>query len=298
VNYTLELRERLKLRQTFESYIDPAIVTDVIEHQQKNNRQGDERDMSVMFVDVAGFTAISEMLSPQNTLQYINHFFQEATPIVFQYKGSIDRLTGDGMIILFGAPIHDEEHAERACYAALDLQKALLKVKQVFNDVDCPLSIRIGINSGRMVVGNVGSKRRLHYTFMGDAGNTAARLESLNKQYGTQRMIGESTWQEVGHLFTCRELDTVILVGKTEAIKVYELLGHRDELERWEPMLESYASALQLYRRGYFQEAERIFKSGAERFKDEAARRMAMRCFELKIYPSAEWNGIWKTDRK
>lgn len=298
LNYTTELKQRLRLRNTFESFVDPAVVTDVIDHQQLTGLGGDEREMSVMFVDVAGFTSISEMLSPQETVRYINHFFQEATPVIFKHKGTIDRLTGDGLIVLFGAPIHDDEHAERACKTALDLQQALHKVRNVFRNIDCPLSIRVGINSGTMVVGNVGSKHRLHYTFMGDAGNTAARLESLNKQYGSQRMIGEATWKEVAHEFSCREIDTVILVGKKEAIKVYELLGDKASYDYWEPMIESYASALHLYRQGYFKEAAMIFRSGGERFEDLVAIRMAKRCDELSMHPALAWNGIWRTDRK
>jgi len=298
VNYTTELRERLRLRHTFESFIDPAIVTDVVDHQHFTELSGDERYMSVMFVDVAGFTSISEMLSPQETVQYINHFFQEATPVIFKHKGAIDRLTGDGLIVLFGAPIHDEEHAERACKTALELQQVLNKVRNIFSDIKCPLNIRVGINSGNMVVGNIGSKHRLHYTFMGDAGNTAARLESLNKQYASQRMIGEKTWQEVHHDFTCRELDTVILVGKTTPITVYELLGEKNKFEHWEPMIESYASALALYRRGYFKEAALIFRSGGERFEDLVSLHMAKRCDTLHTHPMPQWNGIWIADRK
>ncbi|MDQ6961710.1 MAG: adenylate/guanylate cyclase domain-containing protein [Mariprofundaceae bacterium] len=298
MNYGAELKQRLRLRHTFESFIDPAVVTDVMDHHQLTELGGDERNMSVMFVDVAGFTAISEMLSPQDTVRYINLFFQEATPVIFKHKGTIDRLTGDGLIVLFGAPIHDDDHAERACKAALDIQQALYKARNVFSDINCPLSIRVGINSGRMVVGNIGSAHRLHYTFMGDAGNTASRLESLNKQYGSQRMIGESTWQEVGHEFTCREVDTVILVGKTESIKVYELLGDKHSYDYWEPMLVSYASALRLYRLGYFKEAAVIFRSGGEQFEDIVAIHMAKRCDDLSTRSSLEWHGVWRTVRK
>ena len=288
-----ELRERRRLRETFARYIDPAIVEEALARPDALGMAGEEREISVMFVDVAGFTALSERLPPRQVARCIRAFFDAATPIVFKHKGAIDRLTGDGMIVLFGAPLADADHAAHACACALELEQAVHVARPFFAEAGGRLRVRIGINSGRMIVGNMGSSLRMHYTFIGDAGNVASRLESLNKQYGSLRMIGPRTRELAGDAFVCRELDTVVLYGKQEPIVVWELLGFAEQRARWQPLLDAYAGALRLYRAGMFAEAARAFAEVAECFADPVAEMMAARCRRLAAEPPADWQGIW-----
>ncbi len=299
LHYGAELVHRRRLKHAFASFVDPAVVDDVLEHEEEIGLTGVEREISVMFVDVAGFTALSERLHPQEVVRHINRFFDAAAPIVFRHGGCIDRLTGDGLIALFGAPIAAEDHALRACRAALELEEALDPVRPAFEALDHPLHVRVGINSGRMVVGNMGSTQRLQYTFMGDAGNTAARLESLNKQYGTTRMIGEATHALVRDRMCCRLLDRVILVGKKEAVAVYELLGTIEEKDRWQPLIEAYGHAMRLYVKGDFEAAAQAFDSAFREFHDAPSQRMWQRCMALKLRGTpADWQGVWKAESK
>jgi len=299
LHYGRELLHRRMLRHAFASFVDPAVVNEVVLHEESVGLSGDEREISVMFLDVAGFTALSEKLSPTEVVKHINSFFDAATPIVFKHGGCIDRLTGDGLIALFGAPIACTDHARRACQAALELEQALLPIRPAFAALNHPLHVRVGVNSGRMVVGNMGSTQRLQYTFMGDAGNAAARLESLNKQYGSTRMIGEATYAQLHGEFTCRHLDRVILVGKQEAISVYELLGPAEDADRWRPLINAYAAAFELYRDGKFSEAAKGFELTFKQFHDVPAQRMWQRCVEMNARKSPQgWHGVWKADAK
>jgi len=297
-HYIASVRHRIYLRQVFGTYVDPKVVEQVIRDEQVVGLGGDERDMSVLFMDIEGFTSFSEQLEPQQVVSYINRFFDAATPVIHRHGGCIDRLTGDGLIALFGAPLKDEKHAVHACRAALELNEVLRTVEQPGSGHSGhPLAVRIGINSGRLVVGNMGASERVQYTFMGDAGNTAARLESLNKQYGTRRMIGEATWRQVNQEFVCRELDRVILVGKQEPLTIYQLLAEGEE-DGWNSLLNAYAVAVTAYRSGNFTEAAALFADVEERFDDRPSGMMKLRCEELAKTTPEQWNGIWGLQRK
>ncbi len=292
-----EKERRRNLRESFSSFVDPAVVEEVVDRVGRAGLSGMEREISVMFVDVEGFTRFSEQLPPAEVVRQINAFFDAAMPILFRQGATIDRLTGDGLIALFGAPLEDAAHAVHACEAALALDRALDPVRASFSGLGHPLRVRVGINSGAMVVGNMGSSRRMQYTFMGDAGNAAARLESLNKQYGTQRMIGERTRDLIGDAFVVRELDTVVLVGKREPMRVFELLGETGEQD-WTPLIRDWNKALALYRAGDFTAAMDAFDHLARQYADEPARRMRDRCRELAMRATEAWNGIWHATQK
>jgi len=295
VHYTEELLNRRRLRHTFESFVDPSVVDEVADRRDEIGLGGEEREISVMFIDLAGFTTLSERLEPQQIVQHINAFFDAASPIVFQNKGCIDRLTGDGLVALFGAPIRDNKHAENACRAALQLEQALLPLRETFEKLNHPLKVRAGINSGMMVIGNMGSTHRMQYTFMGDSGNAAARLEALNKDYGSLHMIGEPTFRLCGDLFVCRELDTVLLRGKRDPLRVYEILGEANARADWQALLDAYAAALTIYRQGDFATACDAFARLADQFDDAVSRSMQARCKRLAEQPPADWNGVWNT---
>lgn len=304
--YSLHFLRTLRLRQqlhaAFSQYVDPDVVASAVRHVDRLGVGGEEREISVLFLDLAGFTTLSERLTPQEVVSLINSFYDAVTAIVFRHGGCIDRLTGDGLIALFGAPIADPDHAFDAALTGLKLREALSSVAPVFERFSAPLAMRVGINSGRMVVGNMGSSRRMQYTFMGDAGNVAARLESLNKQYGTYRMIGEETFRLLAGRLLCRELDTVILVGKREPLTIYELIGMPEEAAQWSALLAGYSEALSLYRRGDFSTAEAAFAALVTIHGDPVSAIMAQRCHGMRAVMLANgdtaWDGIWRLKEK
>jgi len=298
VHFVTAVRKRLYLRQIFGTYVDSDVVEEAIRDEASVSLGGDEREMSVLFMDIAGFTTFSERLKPQEVVTSINRFFDAATPIVHRFHGCVDRLTGDGLIALFGAPVRDEKHAYHACCAALELEAALKAIESSFAELaGQPLTVRVGVNSGRMVVGNMGASERVQYTFMGDAGNIGARLESLNKQYGTLRMIGEDTYAVVKDDFICRKLDRVVLKGKGNPIDVYEIMAKLEKASELQPMIAAYEDALAFYLQGDFKMAAGKFAQVDADYTDSAAGIMANRC--LVLDQSGEpWHGYWIAEGK
>lgn len=171
----------------------------MIEFPEQLKLGGEEREITAFFSDVQGFSTISEQLSPQELVELLNEFLTEMTDIILDYKGTVDKFEGDAIIAMFGAPNILENHAEAACSASIEMQKRLVELRKSFRSRGMPeLKMRIGLCSGKAVVGNMGSKRRMDYTMMGDTVNTAARLEGANKIYGTYSLVSKSTVASAG----------------------------------------------------------------------------------------------------
>ncbi|MCP4713341.1 MAG: adenylate/guanylate cyclase domain-containing protein, partial [Planctomycetes bacterium] len=182
--------------------------------------------MTVLFSDIEGFTTISESLTPTELVLLLNEYLTEMTDIIIEHEGMIDKYVGDAITAEFGAPVYDEDHAYFACCAALHMQEKLVELSKKWEGEHRPmLPTRIGINTGRMIVGNMGSRDVFNYTVMGDHANLGARLEGANKYYGTYTMISEFTYREVKDRVIVRLLDFLRVKGKTEPVEVYELIG-------------------------------------------------------------------------
>ena len=193
----------------------------VLASGQEARLSGEVRQLTVYFSDLAGFTTLAETRKPDELVKFLGEYFDDMSKIIADEKGTLDKYLGDGIMAFWGAPLPVADHAARACVAALRSQQRL---KELTPD-GVKLSARIGIATGDVLVGNIGSSERLNYTVMGDTANLSARLESLNKQYGTYCMIDEATYEQAKSVIVARPLDVVAVKGKTRGVRVYEILA-------------------------------------------------------------------------
>ena len=220
-----EQREKRYIRQTFSKFVSKAVVDDLLKHPEKLKLGGDKKILTVFFSDIRGFTTISEKLSPEELVQHLNVYLQAMTDTVMKYNGTLDKYVGDEIMAFWGAPIPQEDHALLACKASLDMIEELNRMNAEWDKVGKPrLNIGIGLNTGDMVVGNMGSTSRMDYTLMGDNVNLGARLEGTNKIYGTTIIISEFTYEHVKDKIISRELDLIRVKGKQLPVKIYELV--------------------------------------------------------------------------
>jgi class 3 adenylate cyclase/CHASE2 domain-containing sensor protein len=224
--YLGEEREKKQIRGAFSRYVSPALVSQIMENPGMLKLGGEKRVCTVFFSDIAGFTTLSEGLAPERLVELLNIYLTEVTDIILAHGGMLDKYEGDAVMAVFGAPLPQQDHAARACRAALAVQARLLELRARWRAEGSPEFItRIGLNSGEMVVGNMGSRERFDYTVIGDAVNLGSRLEGANKQYGTYIMISDATRALAGEdAFVTRELDLIRVKGKAEPVRVYELL--------------------------------------------------------------------------
>ncbi|HEY6240254.1 MAG TPA: adenylate/guanylate cyclase domain-containing protein [Burkholderiales bacterium] len=227
VRYFSTESEKRHIKAAFQFYVPPAVVEEIAADVGKLRLGGEKRDLTVLFSDIRGFTSLSESLAPEELVKLLNVYFTEMTSKVFDHKGSLDKYIGDAIMAVFGAPIADAQHARLACRAALDMIKALHGLRARWRHDGLPeLDIGIGINTGPMIVGNMGSESRFNYTVVGDAVNLASRIESLNKVYGTSILLSEYTYEQVKDEFPrIREIDRVRVRGRAQVVGLYELIA-------------------------------------------------------------------------
>jgi adenylate cyclase len=281
------------------------VVEQIIADPSKLNLGGEKREMTAIFTDIRGFSTISEKLDPADLVNLLNLYLTEMSNIVLENRGTIDKYEGDAIIAFFGAPIYMEEHAVLACKTAIAMKKAELRINERIRTEHlspAPVFTRIGINTGDMVVGNMGTPSKMDYTVMGNAVNLAARLEGVNKQYNTGGiLISEYTRARIGDHFVFRSLDRVRVVGINTPLRLYELLETREAAA---PALREKAAAwetaLRLYEGRSFAEAAAGFQTIAgEDPGDLTARLYLERCENyLASPPPPEWDGVNNLTRK
>src|SRR6185295_18352212 len=193
-----------------------------------------KRELTVLFSDIRGFTSFSEKMAPTEVVHFLNQYFEKMQGIIFEYKGLLDKLIGDAVMCFWNAPVETKDHAVRGVLTALEMIHAVDDLRNVLVlPGGAKFEIGIGLNTGQMVFGNMGSPARLSYTIMGDNVNLGSRLESLNKYYGTKILISDTTFDQVKDIILCRQLDTIQVKGKSQAVTIYEPLGmKRVELDR------------------------------------------------------------------
>ncbi len=224
--YLTEERRKKELRQTFSKYVSPAIVDEILADPKNIELGGKKVNLTVMFSDVRGFTTISEKLDPRALSDLLNTYLTPMTEIVFKSQGTLDKYMGDAIMAFFGAPIGYKDHAKHACRCALQSVQQLFELQKEFERKGLPIiDLGIGLNTGDVSVGNMGSETVRSYTVMGDAVNLASRLEGINKEYGTRIILSEMTYKEVKDSFVCREVDWVRVKGKVLPVKIYELIS-------------------------------------------------------------------------
>jgi len=227
-----EQKEKKKIRGMFQTYMSPKVLKYLEDHPDAFSLSGEKREATMFFSDVANFTTISESLSAEELALVLNKYLSPMTEILMKYDGYVDKYEGDAIMCDFGVPMEDVDHAWKACFAAID-QQATLKVlrPQIKKDHGVDIFVRMGVNSGVVSAGNMGSNQRFQYTVMGDAVNQASRFEGANKQYGTYIMIGEETYRRAQDKIEVRILDRLIVKGKLKPITVYQLLSRKGQVE-------------------------------------------------------------------
>jgi adenylate cyclase len=295
--YILSQHEKKMITGAFAHYVPAKVVDQILADPEKLTLGGEEREVTVMFTDIAGFTTISERLKPAELVKLLNEYLTEMTDIVLAHDGIIDKYEGDAIMAEFGMPVPYDNHALMACKTAIEMQKKLRKLREKWQkEGRPPLSARIGINTGEVIVGNMGSRDVFDYTVMGDPVNLGSRLEGANKFYGTDIMISEFTQDYVKDEFYTRELDLIKVKGKDKPIKVFQLMtSKKDKVsEDFLKMLDTYEKGLEHYKVQEWNEAIDCFEACLKFVpEDPPTVEYRSRCIEYKFNsPGPEWDGI------
>ncbi len=314
IGYIREQKDRQRIRSAFSQYLSPALVEQLAQSPDRLVLGGEERTMSIMFSDVRGFTAISESYKndPQGLTQLMNRFLTPLTNAIIAQKGTIDKYMGDAIMAFWNAPIDDPDHEINACRAALDMLRCVDALNvgreaeaRAAGQTYIPILMGIGINTGRCVVGNMGSDLRFDYSVLGDPVNLASRLEGRSKSYGTPIVIGALTAARAGSGFALLELDLIRVKGKSEPERIFTVLGSEEMLhaESYRRLAEANARMLSCYRRRDWDGASQALQacrslpasSGLDEFYDlYAARVQSFR----EVPPPADWDGVFDAETK
>jgi adenylate cyclase len=276
VSYFFTLSEKRYLKVAFQHYVPPAVVEDLVAEAGALRLGGEKRELTVLFSDIRGFTTLSEGMQPEELVKLMNEYFTVMTDRVFAHRGSLDKYIGDAIMALYGAPVVESEHPALACRSALDMLRALDELQKKWQAANLPkIGIGVGINTGSVVVGNMGSATRFNYTVVGDAVNLASRIESLNKNYGTSILISEYTYERVkGEFPDVREVDSVKVRGREQPVRLYELYLPGRYAADW---LEDYREAYATLRRGDHARSATMFQQLHARNGDTVSKIHAQR---------------------
>jgi len=298
LNYSVEGRQRRFIKSAFRFYLSPDVIERILASPGLLRLGGERRTITAMFTDVAGFTTISEGLSPEDLVALLNAYLSEMTDIVLESGGTLDKYEGDAIIAFWNAPLDEPDHAVRACRAALRCQAQLAALRPELKEkYGHELRMRVGLNSGPAVVGNLGSRNRFDYTAMGDTMNLASRLEGACKVYRVGVLVGEETEAAAREAMVFREVDLLRVVGKRKPVRVFELSGEKGEVGEPElARLRRFSEALAAYRARGWEAAARIFRELAD---DPVAGIYAERCAAFQASPpAADWDGVFELVRK
>jgi adenylate cyclase len=289
--------------RSFRKYVPADIVREIIASGQETELGGRRETLTIFFSDVKGFTSISEILSPESLVEQMAEYLEAMTAEIRKKPaGTVDKFIGDSIMAFWGAPTPSPDHALSACRAALLCQERLGHLREKWKQEGKPLFFqRIGIHTGEVIVGNIGSETRLNYTVIGDAVNIASRLEGLNKYYGTQIIFGQSTCDLVKEEFVIRPLDLISVAGSKKGIKIYELLGWKKNIGKREVQVAEFCTnALDQYLHRRWKEAVDQYKIVLELSpEDQPAMIMLERCRAyLENPPSDHWTGIHPIESK
>lgn len=296
LSYIMEGRTKQELKHIFDSYLHPDLVDELMRNPQLTELGGKSYHATVVFSDIYNFTTYSENKEPPQVVNELNDYFRSFTNSILDHNGMLDKYTGDGLMAIFGVPVERNDHALWACRAALshrdycrpfkDKESSELTASQYLH-----LNTRLGICTGNLVAGNIGSKRRMEYTGIGDTVNLASRLEGVNKIFHTNIIISESTYLMVKDQMICRELDLIRVKGKSIPTRIYELLAEKGASRMPDySWLQIYADGLELYRKGLWAEAIEQFE---QLESDLPSRRMQIRCHRLLREPPLQWDRIY-----
>jgi adenylate cyclase len=294
--YATEGRRKQFIKSAFRHYLSPQVIDQLLKDPDRLTLGGERRELTIFFSDLEGFTSISEGLSPEELTSVLNDYLTAMTDIIQETGGTVDKYEGDAIIAFWNAPVDQPDHGLRGVTAALRCQEKLAEMRPALKErTGKEFRMRIGLNTGPAVVGNLGSHTRFDYTMLGDSVNLAARLESINKQFGTYTMLSQTTLDQLDNAVPVRELSRLRVVGKSEAVTVFEPLTEADLLLR-QDILPHFAKGLELFYAGDFTKAIAYFAVVAD--TDPASAAYVAKCKELQTIKPANWDGIWTMTRK
>ena len=312
-NYIQEEKNKNFLKESFGTYVSPELIDQMYESGEEPSLGGEEGYHTAFFTDIQSFSAFSEKLTASELVTLLNQYLTDMTDVLLENNGTLDKYIGDAIVAFYGAPIEVDDHELWACRTAIKMQENLAILRKGWQEegdrwpeIVHHMQNRIGISSGQMVTGNMGSEARMNYTMMGDNVNTAARLESSAKQYGIYIQIADSTYQPVKDRVVIRDLDNVRVMGKEEPVKVYELISEiGQEPEQYKKILPAYHEALELYKNQEWTKSIEAFKASdalEDMFpgrKTNPSRIYIPRCEHfLANPPGDDWDGVWTLTSK
>jgi adenylate cyclase len=292
----VEGRDKRRIKDAFGRYLAPSVVEQLMDNPPTLG--GDRRQISMLFSDLAGFTTMSEMLDPQKLVAVLNEYLHEMADLVKDEGGYVDKYIGDAVMALYGAPNPLPDHAARCCRTAVLMQRRLTELNGLWREQDetwPQLKVRIGINTGDPIVGNIGGEEKIQYTALGDAVNLAARLEPACKTYGVGIMIAQHTREEAGAAIQVRELDMLAVYGKQEPVRVFELIALAGEdIGEMQELLEHYNHGIDAFRRRDFELALQYFKAALEVNENDGPSALYIeRCEDyITDPPPADWDFV------
>jgi len=297
-----EEKMRKGVRSAFENFMDPKVVHEILKEPENIKLGGEEREVTVYFSDIEKFSTISEKLQPAELIELLNEYLSEMTDQILDHGGFLDKYIGDAIVAAFGAPLEQPDHAVKACLTTIDNQKRISELNAKFKEEGrLQIKARIGLNTGRVLVGNVGSTNRLSYTVIGDEVNLGARLEAANKYYGTYTMISERTYELAKDHIEARELDLILVVGKEKPVKVYELIDRKGQIEDSKrEVIKLYEDGLEMYRGKEWQKAIDLFQKALNKDPhDGPSLTYIERCKDyIQNPPPENWDGVYVLTEK
>lgn len=296
--YFTESKAVIKTERAFSHYVSDTVVKKILEDPDKLKLGGVKRELTVFFSDIADFTKISETLKPEDLVNQLNDYLDAMGETILKREGTLDKFIGDAIVAFWGAPVRQTDHAARACYAALDYQKKLENLRAIWKkNNELPFHARIGINTGEMIVGNMGSNKRFDYTVIGDNVNLGARLEGANKFYGTEILISDSTYKEVKEKFVAREIDIIKVRGKTKVVRIYELMAKKGEMtDEQKSIFKTFHTGLIAYRQQDWNKAIEHFELSPD---DGPSKVFIERCKGLRHkHLPKDWDGVFELTSK
>ena len=298
-----EGKQKAVIKGMFQRYVDASVVEHLIDNPSLLKLGGEEREITTLFADIEGFTRMAEKLGPQNTVGLLNTYLTEMTNIIIEEGGTLDKYIGDAIMAFWGAPLDDPNHSVHACAAALRMQKRLEGLHSKWIHFGRPVvNQRIGLNSGKAVVGNMGAEAKFNYTAVGDSVNLASRLEGVNKEYGTRLLMSEFTFRRASKEVLAREMDVVVVVGKTEPVRIYELIAMADEVQNdaTKRFLDFYHAGLEAYKKRAWKSAIEQFQQGLQIRRDDIVSNIYIQrsTMFLDSPPPDDWNGVFVMTKK
>lgn len=302
-NAATEGRQKAQIKGMFEKYVDKAVVKQILDNPELVKLGGEEREITTLFADIEGFTRMAEKMGPTNTVAMLNSYLTEMSNVIIENNGTIDKYIGDAIMSFWNAPLSDADHAFNCCSAAINMQRKLTALHTKWIHYGRPVvNQRIGVNTGRAVVGNMGAETRLNYTAVGDAVNLASRLEGVNKEYGTRLLMSDNTYRLVHDKVLSREMDLVVVMGKTEPVRIYELIALADEVQTdaTKKFLQFYHDGLEAYKKRAWKSAIDQFQQALSIRRDDIVSNLYIQRSSMFMDspPPDDWNGVFVMTKK